>query len=142
MVSTWHAFLLTGFSRQELWLATALIRGRMKHCCLHYQNSQDKAVRSRATRMLKNWDHLFTFLSHEGVEPTNNAAERAQRHAVQWHKICFSNQSDEEVNFTERILTVIRTCKLQGKNPFQFLSQVMDAAFNGTPRPSLVLGAP
>ncbi len=40
--------------------------------------------------------------------------------------------------FTERILTVTRTCRLQGKNPFHFLCDLMDAAFNNNPRPSLV----
>jgi len=48
-------------------------------------------VATRAYRTLKNWKHLFTFISHEGVEPTNNAAERALRFAVQWRKICFGS---------------------------------------------------
>jgi hypothetical protein len=72
------------------------------------------------------------------VEPTNNAAEQALRPAVQWRKLCFGNQSEEGERFTERILTVTRTCKLQGKNPFHFLSDLMEAAFKGLPRPALL----
>lgn len=136
--SCWHAFRDGVISRQELLNATALMRARMKRYCVVYQDSPDAQVRTRAKRTLDNWPHLFTFLTHEGVEPTNNIAERAIRPAVQWRKLCFGNQSEEGERFTERILTVTRTCQLQGKNPFNFLSNLMDAAFNGLPRPSLL----
>ncbi|MBP8646750.1 MAG: transposase [Syntrophobacteraceae bacterium] len=72
------------------------------------------------------------------MEPTNNLAERAIRPAVQWRKLCFGNQSEAGERFTERILTVTRTCRLQGKNPFHFLSDLMYAAFHGLQRPSLL----
>lgn len=136
--SCWHAFREGAISRQELLNATALMRARMKRYCLVYQSSPDAQVRTRAKRTLKNWPHLFTFLTREGVEPTNNAAEQAIRPAVQWRKLCFGNQSEAGERFTERILTVTRTCQLQGKNPFHFLSELMEAAFRGLPRPSLL----
>lgn len=134
----WHAFLDAGLTREELRHTTALIRGRMKRLCLHYRSSKDDAVSARASRTLENWSHLFTFLFHEGVEPTNNIAERALRYAVQRRKICFGSQSTDGELFTERILAVTRTCRLQGKNPYQFLCRLMDGAFNGSPLPSLV----
>lgn len=138
LFSYWHAFKDTACTREELWQATALIRGRMKCSCLRYQNSTDQAVKTRAARFLKNWDILFTFLRVEGIEPTNNAAERAIRPAVQWRKISFGNQSPEGERFTERILTVTRTCQMQRRNPFQFLSQLMTAFFAQKPLPSLM----
>jgi transposase len=138
MFGCWHAFREGYISRQELLNATTLMRARMRRYCLKYRSSPDAAVRTRAKRMLKNWDHLFTFLTHEGVEPTNNTSERALRPAVQWRKLCFGNQSEAGERFTERILTVTRTCQLQGRNPFHFLSELMEAAFKGMPRPSLV----
>jgi transposase len=134
----WHAFRRGLISRRQLLDATTLMRARMKRYCLKYQSSPDEAVRTRAKRTLKNWPHLFTFLSHEGVEPTNNFAEQALRPAVQWRKLCFGNQSAAGERFTERILTVTRTCQRQGRNPFHFLSELMEAAFNRLPRPSLV----
>jgi transposase len=76
--------------------------------------------------------------NHDGVEPTNNAAEQALRQAVQRRKLCFGNQSAAGERFTERILTVTRTCQLQGRNPFHFLSELMEAAFKKPPRASLV----
>jgi transposase len=138
LFSYWHAFKTVGFSREELWLATALIRARMRKSCLHYQKSQDKSVRTRANSFLKNSDILFTFLRLEGVEPTNNTAERAVRPAVQWRKICFGNQSYQGERFTERVLTVTRTCQMQNRNPFEFLSQLMTTYFRQEPLPSLV----
>jgi transposase len=135
--SCWHAFREGFINRQELLNATALMMARMKRYCLKYQNSPDGAVRTRTKRMLDNWTHLFTFLSHEEVEPTNNSAEQAVRPAVQWRKLCFGNQSEAGERFTERILTVTRSCQRQGKNPFHFLSELMEAAFKGLPRPSL-----
>jgi transposase len=136
--SCWYAFREGVINRQELLNATALMRARMKRYCTAYQNSPDAPLRTRAKRTLDNWPHLFTFLTHEGVEPTNNIAERAVRPAVQWRKLCFGNQSENGERFTERILTVTRTCQLQGKNPFHFLSELMAAAFNGLPRPAIL----
>lgn len=134
----WHAFREGLISRRQLQDATALPKARMRRYCLKYRESPDAAVRTRTKRTLDNWAHLFTFLSHEGVEPTNNAAEQAIRPAVQWRKLCFGNQSAAGERFTERILTVTRTCQRQGKNPFHFLSELMEAAFKGLPRPSLL----
>ena len=134
----WYAFRGGYITREQLLNATQLMRARMKRSCQKYLGSADADVCTRAKRLLDNWEHLFTFLTHEGVEPTNNIAERNVRPAVQWRKLCFGNQSSNGERFTERILTVTRTCQLRGKNPFHFLSEVMQAAFNGTPRPSLL----
>ena len=137
LFSYWHAFKEAGCTRAELWQASALIRGRIKSSCLRYQKSSDKDVRTRAAGFLKNWDILFTFLRVEGIEPTNNAAERAIRPAVQWRKICFGNQSSNGERFTERILTVTRTCQMRQKNAFRFLTRLMSAFFRQEPLPSL-----
>lgn len=134
-----HAFLETdNVTREELWLATALIRGRMKRQCNHYLESEDASVRTRAKRFLKIWEYLFVFLLHDGVEPTNNVAERALRPAVQWRKICFGSKSEKGERFTERILTVTRTCRMQGRNPFEYLAGLVTASFANNPLPSLL----
>jgi len=138
LFTCWYAFADGHLSRIELRHATALIRGRMKRWCRHYKSSQDEAVRTRAVKTLENWPYLFTFIFHEGVEPTNNIAERALRFAVQWRKICFGSQSEAGMRFTERILTVTKTCRLQGKNPFHYLTRVMEATSGSASIPSLV----
>ena len=59
---------------------------------------------------------LWTFVREEGVEPTNNAAERALRPAVLWRKRCFGTQSSAGSCFVERMLTVIATCRQQQRH--------------------------
>lgn len=127
----WHDFPDSGCSREQLWVATSLIRGRMKRYCNQYRQSNDPLVQTRAKRTLQIWNHLFTFLAHEGVEPTNNSAERAIRPAVQWRKICFGSQSVTGERFVERLLTVVRTCQMHGVNSFEFLAKLMSASFSG-----------
>jgi hypothetical protein len=103
----------------------------MRDYCEIFLGSTDPLVVSRAKRTLANWEHLFTFLQHEGVEPTNNIAERSIRPAVQWRKICFGSQSDIGERFTERLLSVVGTCRLHGVNPYHFLTKVVRASFSG-----------
>ena len=139
LFSYWHAFLESdNVSRDELWQATALIRGRIKKLCNRYADSEDDDVKTRAKRFLDTWNHLFSFIQHEGVEPTNNIAERSLRPAVQWRKICFGSKSDKGERFTERILSVTRTCRMQGRNPFEYLSELLIASFSGKPLPTLL----
>ena len=110
----------------------------LNRCLQYYLTSDDYDVRQTAKSLLKHWDSLFTFIEQDGVEPTNNLAERALRPAVQWRKICFGNQSEEGQVLTERLLTVTRTCKLQHRNPLAFLVDSIIAYRSGLPAPSLV----
>jgi len=138
MFALWHAFKDGHLDRQILVQKSVPIRSRMSRCLQLYSNSSDYHVAKAAKSLLKHWDGLFTFLEHEGVEPTNNAAERAIRPAVQWLKISFGNQSAEGELLTARLLTVERSCILQRKNPFQFLVDAVTAYRKGAPSPSLV----
>lgn len=84
------------------------------------------------------WEHrgnLWTFVEVAGVEPTNNAAERALRHAVIWRKLSFGTQSATGSRFVERLLTVIETCRRAGRNAFAWLTEAVRAAFGGQPAP-------
>jgi transposase len=81
---------------------------------------------------------LWTFVRVEGVEPTNNAAERALRHAVQWRKASHGTSSEAGSHFVENILTVVATCRQQGHNVLEFLTQCCEAALRGAPPSSLV----
>jgi transposase len=65
---------------------------------------------------------LWTFVDVEGVEPTNNAGERAERHGVLWRKTSGGTDSADGSRFVERVLTVVHTCRQQGKNVLDYLS--------------------
>ncbi len=86
-------------------------------------------------------DWLWTFLDVEGVEPTNNASERALRPAVIWRKLSFGTQSAQGSRFVETILTVVETCHRQSRNSFEYLTAAIQAHFADQPTPSLLAGA-
>ena len=77
----------------------------------------------------------------EGIEPTNNASERALRPAVIWRKLSFGTQSAGGSRFVETILTVVETCHRQSRNSFDYLTAALEAHFVGQPCPSLLSGA-
>ena len=87
------------------------------------------------------FDSLWTFLDHEHVEPTNNASERALRHAVIWRKLSFGTQSDSGSRFVETLLSVIETCRQQNRNVFAFVTKAVQAYFNRNPAPKLLFGS-
>jgi transposase len=81
---------------------------------------------------------LWTFARVAGVEPTNNAAERAVRHAVCWRKTSYGTDSEAGSRFVERVLTVVATCRQQGRNVLGFLVEAVQAARTGAAPPSLI----
>ena len=89
-------------------------------------------------RLLKAWDSLWLFVKVEGIEPTNNTAERALRQYVIWRKINLSTQSERGDRFIERMFTVIATCKQQGRSVLDFMTQAVQAYLGGAETPSLV----
>jgi transposase len=84
------------------------------------------------------WPALWTFVDEPGVEPTNNAAERALRPAVLWRKGAFGSQSDGGARFVERLLTVTATCRQHGRSVLDYLTAVCAATQLGQPIPSLL----
>ena len=74
-------------------------------------------------------DSLFTFLIAEGVDPTNNFAERMIRFAVLWRKRSQGTSSDKGNRWVERIVSLRQTCRLQGKSTFAVLEEAMTCYF-------------
>ena len=81
---------------------------------------------------------LWTFVTTAGVEPTNNHIERLLRRAVLWRKRSFGCWSEEGCRFVERILTVVQTRRLQGRNVLEYLEQALRAHREGNPSPHLL----
>jgi transposase len=88
--------------------------------------------------LLKLRPALWTFVRHEGVEPTNNAAERAIRPGVLWRKGSFGTQSVEGSRFVEAMMTVVATLKQQHRNVLDYVTAACEAALCGEPAPSLL----
>jgi len=83
---------------------------------------------------------LWTFLDHDGVEPTNNASERALRHAVIWRKLSFGTQSAGGSRFVETMLSVIETCRQQDRDVLAFVTESIANHLADRPSPSLLPG--
>ena len=87
--------------------------------------------------ILKRREALWTFVQVEGVEPTNNTAERSIRPGVLWRKGSFGTQSAEGSRFVESMLTVVATLKQQQRNVLEYLTAACEAALRGEAAPSL-----
>jgi len=81
---------------------------------------------------------LWAFVWREGVEPTNNAAERALRHAVMWRKTSYGTDSEAGSHFVESILTIVATCRQQGRDVLAYLTECCQAQRSGASVPSLL----
>jgi len=81
---------------------------------------------------------MWTFVTHDGVEPTNNTAERALRSGVIWRKTSFGTQSPRGSRFVERILTCVATLRQRGRNVLDYLTSANDADVRGAPIPSFL----
>jgi transposase len=88
--------------------------------------------------ILKLRQALWTFVQVDGVEPTNNAAERALRPGVLWRKGSFGTQSAAGSRFVESMMTVVTTLKQQQRNVLEYLTEACEAALRGDAAPSLL----
>jgi transposase len=81
---------------------------------------------------------LWRFVVTEGIEPTNNRAERLLRRGVLWRKNAFGCPSAEGYRFVERILTVVQTLPLQQRSVLGYLHEAIVAHRSGLPSPKLL----
>ena len=118
----WHKSRSNQIDRRQLLLRSIPIQQRIFALAKRHLDSSHREVRNLANALFEHNERLFTFLEQEGVEPTNNSAERALRTGVQWRKICFGNRSAKGELATARLLTVAETCDLQRLNILAYLS--------------------
>jgi transposase len=88
--------------------------------------------------LLKVWPALWTFVEVDGIEPTNNSAERALRGPVIHRKLSLGSQSARGERTIERLLSASVTCRLQRRSLFTYLTDALSATARGHPVPSLV----
>ena len=88
--------------------------------------------------IVKRREALWTFVQVEGVEPTNNTAERSIRPGVQRRKISFGTQREAGSRFVESMMTVVATLKQQQRNVLEYLTAAHEAALRGEAAPSLL----
>ena len=101
------------------------------------KSTKTRYHRQFARNLLKRWPALWTFSNTDGVEPTNNHAERGLRGAVIYRKLSLGSQSDRGERSVERLLSASITCRLRNQSLFAYLSEVITAHARGDPIPAL-----
>jgi transposase len=127
--------------REELQRRLIPLRARLERLLRHGQESPDRKAAGLCRGVRKWWLALWTFARVDGVEPTNNVAERTLRPTVLWRKGSFGSDSEAGSRFAERLLTVVASCRQQGRPVLEFLVAAGEAALRSSPPPSL-LSAP
>lgn len=90
-----------------------------------YIHSDIKDVK-RLTKRLKTYrDGFFTFVSIDGVDATNNYAERIIRYAVIMRKISFHTMSEKGFDTMAILMTVFKTLELRGIDPFRGMIEII-----------------
>jgi transposase len=140
----WHRYRGGGSVRgsprrgQPLWRKSIPLQKKFLALAERYLDCTNAEVRNLALALFEHHDKFFTFLEYEGVEPTNNSVERAQRPAVQWRKTSFGNRSAEGERAVSRLLTVAQTCRMQKRHVLDYLTQAIDCHRGKQPVPSLL----
>jgi transposase len=101
------------------------------------KSKRTRLHRRFANNLLKIWPALWTFVTVEGVEPTNNAAERSLRGPVIHRKLSYGSQSPDGERFIERALSASVTCRLQDRSLFAYLTELLATHARGDPLPAL-----
>ncbi len=136
--AAWHEFTDAGRDRARLIQTIAPLQTKIHGLLDHGKHHFSWQAHSFCSDVSTLEPALWTFVTTEGVEPTNNAAERALRPAVLWRKGCFGADSDDGNVFVARILTVRETCRQQQKHLFSFLTDAIVAYRNGLSPPPLL----
>ena len=138
LFALWHRSRAGDFDRQELRRRLVPLQARMGRLLRRGQENPDWKAAALCRELDKWWAALWTFARVEGVEPTNNVSERALRPAVPWRKGSFGSDSEAGSRFVERVLTVLATCRQQGRELLDFLVAAGEATVRGSLPPSLV----
>jgi len=138
LFAAWHAFH-EHQDRAQLTNEIAPIQNELRALLEQAapKRTKTKYHRGFANNLLKLWPALWTFVTVEGVEPTNNAAERSLRGPVIHRKLSHGTRTDRGERFIERALSASVTCRLQHRSLFAYLSELLTAHARGDPLPTL-----
>ena len=125
--------------RDGLKTATKAFRADLKAFCEDgLAQTADDRWRKLGKSLLKMWPAVFNFLEVDGLEPTNNHAERQIRTGVIWRKLTQGTRSDFGSLCAARLLCMTTTCRQQGRDVLDYLTQSLTAHWRGLPPPALL----
>ena len=139
MFASWRSYQHEHHNRQRLQAEIEPIQTQLRRLL---EDASPKSRRTRwhrqfANNLLKVWPALWTFTTTDGIEPTNNPAERALRGPVIHRKVSLGTQSQTGERFAERAHSAAATCRMQGRSLFTYLTELIAAHTRGDPFPAL-----
>jgi transposase len=143
VLSTWHevrdgTMSLSRFQKEVVPRADQILCGLLERGAA----LDCPKVAGSCAHILAHRQALFTFAFHADVQPTNNHAEQQVRAFVLWRKTSLGSQSLRGDRFAERIMTVVETCRKQGRHTLSFLREIITADLRGEPTPKLIPATP
>jgi transposase len=136
--TAWHLFRGGGCTRQQLQARLDGPARAFERVLKAGRRCADKKAATFCVNVLGLLPAVWRFVVTEGVEPTNNHAERVLRRGVLWRKNAFGCHSAAGCRFVERMLTVVQTRRLQGRSVLGYLYEALVAHRQGLPAPSLL----
>jgi transposase len=133
----WHDFKDGKLSREEFIAWMAPVRRQVEAVLSRAVAADIALVSGSCADIMEHKAALWTFVDHEGVEPTNNHAEREIRAFVMWRKRSFGSQSTRGNTFAENLMTVAHTARKQHRNVLVFLTECCEAQRDKTRAPAL-----
>lgn len=134
----WHLFRGGGCDRRQLQLRLSPDAERLERLLRAGRRCADTKAATFCGNVLELLPAVWRFVVSNGVEPTNNHAERLLRRGVLWRKSSFGCTSAAGCRFVERMLTVVQTRRLQGRSVLRYLYEALVAHRQGLPAPSLI----
>jgi transposase len=138
LFNAWDAYQQDG-DRARLQAQTAPLQDELRALLEHAarKSPRTKYHRQFAKNLFNRWPALWTFTHTDGVDPTNNHAERGLRGAVIYRKLSLGSQSEQGERTIERLLSASITCRLRKQSLLAYLTHVLTAHARGDPIPSL-----
>jgi len=137
----WHGYKDGQLIREELQFFMQPLQRDFEQLLQRGKKCGSDGIAGACADILEHREALWTFVTQEGVEPTNNHAERELRDFVLWRKRSFGTRSERGDRFAERIMTVVRTARKQGLDVLDFLVRSIKASLDATAAPILLVGA-
>lgn len=137
----WHSFQDGKLSREVFVAWMAALGPKLEAVLARAVAADIDGVSGSCADILEHKDALWTFVTNDGVEPTNNHAEREVRAFVLWRKRSYGTQSERGNLFAERVMTVAHTARKQSKSVLAFLTACCLARLGRAPQPSLFVAA-
>jgi transposase len=139
LFACWHRYR-DGPAAADDWVAAiGPLARRLERALLAGRRCADPPTATLCDNLLALWPALWTFVLEEGVEPTNNHAERMLRRGVLWRKRSFGSQSAAGCRFVERMLTVVQTLRLQRRPVLNYLHDAITAHRAALPAPEFLI---